>query len=82
MAQLVEFVADKEPWCQYTLDDGSIIRARIMLVRVTRDGLLPNGRPNYELHMQQVLDCTPSELATTSATEEQRAKDMANAKKG
>lgn len=70
----VEFVADKEPWCQYTLDDGSIVRVRVMLVRVIRDGLNEQGHPKYLLNMQQIVDCTPSELATASAKEEERAK--------
>lgn len=70
----VEFVADKEPWCQYTLDDGSIVRIRIMLVKCLRDGLNEIGQPKYQLSMQQVVDCTPSELAIASAKEEERTK--------
>lgn len=74
MSTPVEFVADKEPWCQYTLDDGTILRVRIMLVKVQRDGLDAQGQPKYMLGMQQVTDCTPSELAIASAKEEERAK--------
>jgi hypothetical protein len=75
MAVPVEFVADKEPWCQYTLDDGSVIRIRIMLVKCVRDGLNAEGKPQYGLQMQNVCDVTPSDLAVQSATEEQRVKD-------
>lgn len=74
MATPVEFVADKEPWCQYTLDDGTILRVRVMLVRAIRNGLDANGQPLYNLNMQQVIDCTPSEPAIASAKEEEAAK--------
>lgn len=71
----VEFVAEAEPWCKYVLDDGSVVRVRVMLVKVTRDGLDANGNPNYQLQMQQVCDLTPSDLAIASAKEEQTRKE-------
>lgn len=70
MAMPVEFVADAEPWCRYTLDDGSVVRIRVMLVRCTRDGLNEDGSPKYELQLQQIVDVTPSDLAVQSAKEE------------
>lgn len=75
MPMPVEFVADSEPWCKYTLDDGTVLRIRVMLVKVTRDGVDVNGNPNYQLQMQQVCDVTPSDLAIASAKEEQVRKE-------
>lgn len=70
----VNFVADAEPWCSYTLDDGSVVKLRVMLVRCQRDGLNEQGQPQYLFQMQQVLDVMPSDLAVASAKEEQARK--------
>lgn len=50
------------------------LRVRVMLVRAIRNGLDANGQPLYNLNMQQVIDCTPSEPAIASAKEEEAAK--------
>ena len=57
----LEFVADKEPWAQYTLENGAVIRIRVMLVRVANDGIWGRengncGLPKLNLGMQQVMD--------------------------
>lgn len=74
-AMPVEFVADKEPWCQYTLDDGTVIKVRIMLTKAARDGIDGQGNPKYLLSFQQVCECMPSDLALASAKEEQARKE-------
>lgn len=74
MPMPVEFVADSEPWCKYTLDDGTVLRIRVMLVKCQRDGVDSEGKPKYGLQMQQVCDITPSDLAIASAKEEQARK--------
>lgn len=33
MPKQLNFVADAEPWCRYTLEDGTEIKVRIMLVK-------------------------------------------------
>ena len=62
--KLLDFVADAEPWCRYTLEDGSQVRVRIMLVKAEQDGYHASGDmiglPNIQLKFQQVLDWTPT----------------------
>lgn len=56
--QLLDFIANKEPWCEYTLENGTKIRIRIMLTKVVEylNKFHPNGAPVYDLPMTQVVD--------------------------
>ena len=55
----LEFAADQEPWCQWTLENGTVIRARLMLVKVIDEGTIANdGAPRYQCQFQQVMDTT------------------------
>lgn len=61
----LEFVADKEPWAQYTLDNGAVVRVRVMLVKATAtDQFSPDGFPLIQLGCQQVIDVDwPADIA-------------------
>lgn len=63
--KLLNFVADAEPWCQYTLDDGSTVRVRVMLVKAEQLGYHESGEmqglPNIQLRFQQVMDWSPTD---------------------
>ena len=57
--KFLTFVADQEPWTQYTLENGAVIRIRVMLVKVINEGKInPDGSPQYQLQCQQVMDIT------------------------
>lgn len=57
--KFLEFVADKEPWAQYTLENGTVVRIRVMLVKVINEGKFnPDGSPQYQVQCQQVMDIT------------------------
>jgi hypothetical protein len=57
--KFLTFVADQEPWTQYTLENGAVIRVRLVLVKAIDEGeLLPDGTPRYQCQFQQVMDIT------------------------
>jgi hypothetical protein len=60
----LDFVAKSEPWCVYELEDGTIIRARLVMTKVTSNGeKAENGLPLYQLGFQQICDMTfPDEV--------------------
>jgi len=47
----LEFEAEKEPWCIYRLEDGTVLRVRQVLAKITRltDRYKPDGEPIYTL---------------------------------
>ena len=57
--KFLQYVADQEPWAQYTLENGTVVRIRVMLVKVINEGKFnPDGSPQYQLQCQQVMDIT------------------------
>ena len=61
--EALAFTAKQEPWAIYELEDGSMVRIRIMLVKAIEhrgpDGKMafgPNGEPMIEFKMQQIMD--------------------------
>jgi len=63
--KFLEFRADQEPWTQYTLENGAVLRARLVLVKVVDEGKInPDGSPQYMTQFQQVMDMTwPEDVA-------------------
>lgn len=68
MPEPLNFVTEQEPWNIYRLEDGTIIRAKIVMTQVTlREGeKMPDGSPIYDLRWQHIVDVTPSEISKTS----------------
>lgn len=57
--KFIEYAADKEPWAQYTLENGAVIRIRVMVTNIIDTGNYnPDGSPWYNIKMQQVMDMT------------------------
>lgn len=57
--QHVDFIAKSEPWCVYELEDGTIIRVRIVLTKIIDEGKKTDaGHPLYQLAFQQICDTT------------------------
>lgn len=54
--QEVEFVAEKEGMNVYRLEDGTVLRVRLITMRIDRDGWNEDGSPRYLLKFQQVID--------------------------
>ncbi len=61
MAQLLNYVAEAEPWNVYRLEDGSTVRVKVVLTRVEFNGLDADGKPNYQLGFQQIIDVVAGE---------------------
>ena len=61
MPQLLNYVAEAEPWNTYRVEDGSTIRVKIVLTRIEFKGLNDNGQPDYQLGFQQIVDVVPGE---------------------
>lgn len=56
---LLEFAADAEPWAQYKLENGAILRVRTVLVKVAETGqFTPDGFPIYNTRLEQMMDMT------------------------
>ena len=65
----VEIKKLDEPWCTITLTDGNTIRSRMIVtgVRAVLDdkgdqAMLPDGKPMYQVDMQQVLSIETRQL--------------------
>lgn len=64
----ITFVPVQEPWTIYRLEDGTIIRARLMLVKVIETGkILENGQPERQCQFQQIMDVEPPETPDAAA---------------
>jgi hypothetical protein len=73
--KLVEYAAKSEPWCEYQLEDGTILRVRIMVCKVIdEDKFTDDGYPQYQLRMQQVIDMTWSPQVEKDAATRRAAK--------
>ncbi len=58
MSKRLEFVAEREPWNVYVLENGVKVRTRLVLMSVTDNGQrnAENGLPIYQLGFQQCVD--------------------------
>ncbi|MDR1787999.1 MAG: hypothetical protein LBR16_06080 [Treponema sp.] len=58
---LMEVKDPKEPWSEYTLDDGTKIRLKQTLVQVVRldNKKNPNGEPIYSIQSQPTMTIIP-----------------------
>jgi hypothetical protein len=59
LGEPVDFVGEAEPWCRYRLEDGTVVRIRILLTRAQPIlGMTnPDGTQIYALSWQTVMDC-------------------------
>jgi hypothetical protein len=58
---LMAVTDSKEPWSEYTLEDGTKIRLKQTLVNVIRldDRKNPNGEPVYSIQSQPTMSIIP-----------------------
>jgi len=69
----VNFEALKEPWSEYLLDDGKILRVKLVLLKVIRNPgeLTPEGNPVYGVMTNTVVAVfSPGEMPKTGAKHE------------
>jgi hypothetical protein len=71
MAKRLEFVAEREPWNVYVLENGVKVRARIILTSVQDSGqrAADTGLPIYQLGFQQFVDVEFEEAIENGAVE-------------
>ena len=64
MGEEVEVSEATETWNTYKLSDGSVIKVKLVAMKVLRtDAYRPDGNPVYVLHSQNVMTVTsPGEL--------------------
>ena len=56
LGEAVEFEATTEPWSQFKLADGSVVKVKSVLLSVVRlDEFTPQGDPVYQFQMQQIV---------------------------
>lgn len=68
MSKELDFAAERENWNVYRLEDGTVVKMRIMLAAVKRDGSDEKGEPKYQLSWQQAIHIEASELAKAQET--------------
>ena len=58
---LMEVAESKEPWSEYTLEDGTKIRIKQTLINIAKveDKTSPNGDPVYSVQLQQTMTVIP-----------------------
>ena len=59
---IMEVTDEKEPWSEYTLEDGTKIRIKPTLINIIRlEGkTAPNGDPMYSIQLQQTMSVIPN----------------------
>jgi len=64
MGQAVEFEAKSEPWTTYQLEDGSTVKAKIIMMDIVRlEEHASTGDPLYQFIAQQIIAVqVPEEL--------------------
>lgn len=67
--QSLAFVAEAEPMLVYRLEDGTTLRIKVCLMRVSFKGMDVNTKlPLYELKWQQVCDVEPGQHLVDTPT--------------
>lgn len=51
-----EFVIEQEGISRYRLEDGTVLIARLICTKITRDGHNTDGTPRYLVSWQQIMD--------------------------
>jgi len=61
MGTLMDVTDSKEPWSEYTLEDGTKIRIKHTLVNIIRleSKTAPNGDSVYTIQLQQAMSIIP-----------------------
>lgn len=64
-AELIDVTESKEPWSEYSLDDGTIVRVKNIILEVWRfvDQYDPQGNPVYLVKASPIINVTaPQQL--------------------
>ena len=62
MLDSLKFIPECEPWTIYRLEDGALLKVRVVLTGVTKaDEPGPGGRPNYLNKFQLIQDVEHSD---------------------
>lgn len=60
IGELVEIVDQKEPWSEYRLQDGTLIRTKQTLMQLVKmDTPGPDGKPVYTMQTQPTIMVIP-----------------------
>jgi len=72
--KMIDYVAKTEPWAEYVMEDGSVLRVRAVVTKIVDTGqLAPDGMPLYQIQMAQLMDVTWSENTKAEAAARQRS---------
>jgi hypothetical protein len=73
--KLLKFNAKQEPWAEYELEDGSIVRVRVVMVKVIEDGKFDEqGYPVHQLKFNQLIDVIWTDTVEAEAAQRRAAK--------
>jgi hypothetical protein len=67
-----DFEELKNPWSEYKLPDGRLMRVRHILSDVTQTGIGPDGVPIYNLNFYPVISIEPTEAQKAAFIEQAR----------
>lgn len=57
--KLVDYAPKSEPWAEYQLENGAIMRVRAIVTKVIdKNQTAPDGFPIYQIQCQQIIDMT------------------------
>jgi hypothetical protein len=68
LGSAMEYVAEREGWSVYQLEDGARVKMRAILTRIARNGFDPNGRPAYALENVVITQIEPAPVKATIKT--------------
>lgn len=69
-SQPLKIIKTKEPWCEYTLEDGTVLRFRVTVHNIRRNEgkFAPNGDPEYSFNNQMQCEVVaPQHLRSVEA---------------
>lgn len=59
----LEYVTEREAWNVYRLEDGSVVRLRVIMTRIAPNGRDENGTPQYLFENAVICQVEPAEPA-------------------
>jgi hypothetical protein len=60
----LKYAVEQENWNTYILEDGAIVRMKLVLVRICRTGTDQNGAPIYEWECPHLVQIEAPESAS------------------
>jgi hypothetical protein len=63
MGRPIDYTAERESWNVYHLDDGTVLRAKLVITRIERVGTKEDGCPLYKFENALITQVEAAEPA-------------------